>query len=914
LLGQSASKAGIQIITDALADINAKVSGTTNVSSFSNGSLTTAQTASIQAAASQAVMDSIAEIVTGKTSFDGFRLAESNPVSITDHEGAIDVKHTPDFSVSGGVLTLDSSNIQVNKSSMQDALDLKAGAKGLKIEVELGTLPTTSDTIEFTGKLIDGTDATISDGERSIEVRFQVKVDPTKEVGAYDYLYVPGGNNITVIYTGEDGTATTTTVNHSGNMVIVDSSAGAPKLVVDFNEVFARGIPETNLSSYFTTSTVSDGNYYTELTFSGASMQTSNGEVFEKVIAPFKVASTTKPVIYFEDITVSEAEGWNQITLNLSKPATETFTLKYNLGGGTATADEDFWWWTDETGYRSVTFVEGQSSAVINVDVRNDNSTEGDETIVYNLSLASGSEGKVILSKTTATVTISDDESSTGISYESLVEKVMAKLKASLEAELKVLTDANSADLSSTSTTFTNILLSNTDISDISAYLTTEVSDDIALYDPILTSVMSLIDTYVMAIRGPSGIREGLKIDGSDLANDLAALNIGFDMIDLSEFTSTSASDLNTALINDVYTDSGFKYTGTTSVNNNSLVYSRTIDTDAEAYADLLFPSGDGLRSTNFNFSDNFTITYGTSGNDTATLSTGNTDVLYIAGDGNDTITMTDNNSDYAIFGGAGNDIIANTQSSSARKHLFDGGAGNDTLFASAHHNVVYKGGVGNDVFVLNYNTSWKWDSGNSFGGNDNNQDGITNYDEYYNIQGVVADFENGSDKIGLKGSDWSGKTIVVQQGTGTMSSHTFLLTGSAERGGDSDYQYWLILWNTTASDITSDDFVLVDANYATSSLSGVTISASISDAGLETEDGRLDGSGSEDAFLVTGILDSSSGFQFDNLNNPDPVFEINQLDNLVFNNYQIIAENTSDYSIITELEEEEILISIDIV
>jgi hypothetical protein len=57
----------------------------------------------------------------------------------------------------------------------------------------------------------------------------------------------------------------------------------------------------------------------------------------------------------------------------------------------------------------------------------------------------------------------------------------MTKLKSSLATELKTLTDANSADLSSTSTTFTNILLSNDAISDISAYLTGEVTEDIAL-------------------------------------------------------------------------------------------------------------------------------------------------------------------------------------------------------------------------------------------------------------------------------------------------------------------------------------------------------------------------------------------------------------------------------------------------
>ena len=40
-------------------------------------------------------MESIAELVTGQTTYDGFRLAEKNAVQITDHEGSLNVLHTP---------------------------------------------------------------------------------------------------------------------------------------------------------------------------------------------------------------------------------------------------------------------------------------------------------------------------------------------------------------------------------------------------------------------------------------------------------------------------------------------------------------------------------------------------------------------------------------------------------------------------------------------------------------------------------------------------------------------------------------------------------------------------------------------------------------------------------------------------
>ena len=89
-------------------------------------------------------MEAVAELVTGLTSFDGFRLGSENPVTITDTEGSTAVVHTPGFSVSGGVMTLDSSDIQVNQAGMQAALDLDSGATGLKVEVEVGTVPALS--------------------------------------------------------------------------------------------------------------------------------------------------------------------------------------------------------------------------------------------------------------------------------------------------------------------------------------------------------------------------------------------------------------------------------------------------------------------------------------------------------------------------------------------------------------------------------------------------------------------------------------------------------------------------------------------------------------------------------------------------------------------------------------------------
>ena len=143
---------------------------------------------------------------------------------------------------------------------------------------------------------------------------------------------------------------------------------------------------------------------------------------------------------------------------------------------------------------------------------------------------------------------------------------------------------------------------------------------------------------------------------------------------------------------------------------------------------------------------------------------------------------------------------------------------------------------------------------------------------------------------------------------------------GKSERGEDSEGYVWAIVINTTASDMTDADFVLVDANYATSTLSGVTISNDSSLASDATlilnEDGSLeqDSENTDNAFLVSGLIDDTSGFSFDNLNSPDPVYQVNDFDDLISEDYLSADDNQLEYAVIDEIEEEEILIALDIV
>ena len=60
-------------------------------------------------------------------------------------------------------------------------------------------------------------------------------------------------------------------------------------------------------------------------------------------------------------------------------------------------------------------------------------------------------------------------------------------------------------------------------------------------------------------------------------------------------------------------------------------------------------------------------------------------------------------------------------------------------------------------------------------------------------------------------------------------------------------------------------------------------------------------------------MIDDGQGISFENINSPDPVFEVNDFDNLLEENLNSSNEELLPV-VIDEIEEEEILISIDII
>ena len=81
----------------------------------------------------------------------------------------------------------------------------------------------------------------------------------------------------------------------------------------------------------------------------------------------------------------------------------------------------------------------------------------------------------------------------------------------------------------------------------------------------------------------------------------------------------------------------------------------------------------------------------------------------------------------------------------------------------------------------------------------------------------------------------------------------------------------------------------------------------------LTDDSSNEENGGNDNAMIISGLIDDSSSFTFDNINSPDPVVEVNDYSDLLSQTFSSHNEEL-EVVVIDEWEEEEILISIDIV
>ena len=160
-------------------------------------------------------------------------------------------------------------------------------------------------------------------------------------------------------------------------------------------------------------------------------------------------------------------------------------------------------------------------------------------------------------------------------------------------------------------------------------------------------------------------------------------------------------------------------------------------------------------------------LLYGGAGSDTLSGGPG-FDMLY--GDaGNDTLSLQDSNFGGSAYGGEGADVLIGSDTT---RSTLDGGAGNDTLRAGAAGadlvdfeggndrliggagDDVFFGGAGKDLFV--FGATWTAATG---------------------FQDVIADFEDGLDRIDLRGSGLTFADLSIDD-----SGYSAVITSSAGR------------------------------------------------------------------------------------------------------------------------------------
>ena len=144
-----------------------------------------------------------------------------------------------------------------------------------------------------------------------------------------------------------------------------------------------------------------------------------------------------------------------------------------------------------------------------------------------------------------------------------------------------------------------------------------------------------------------------------------------------------------------------------------------------------------------------FNNLYGDAGNDTLTLKDSDLGGSAYGGEGNDLLIGSDTTFS-SLDGGAGNDTL---RAGSAGAYLLDFDGGNDQLMGGAGDDVFF-GGAGADLFV--FGATWTSEFG---------------------YQDVIADFEDGLDKIDLRGSGLTFADLAIDD-----SGYSAIITSTAGR------------------------------------------------------------------------------------------------------------------------------------
>ncbi|MBD2087076.1 DUF4347 domain-containing protein [Trichocoleus sp. ST-U3] len=330
--------------------------------------------------------------------------------------GGIGVASTVDYGI-GGTATngIDYNNILVTggTTALSGTLSFGVGetTKTINLDVLGDTIFEQDETINVTlskpNLTLAPASSTITTGTAQVTVinddaKPTVSITPatvtqsegTTGTSAYTFtvsLSNPSDQPITVNYSTNDGTATTTDGDYIDNDGILTFNPGDP------------------LTKTITVNVKGDNKFEKDETFSVKLNNATNATVNPEANASTAIITNddSQPIVSIAPATVTQSEG-NGVTaytytVSLSNPSDQPISVNYSTNDGTATtADGDY---TDNDGI--LTFNPGEPlTKTITVNVKGDNKFEADETFSIKLNSATNAN----LGNTAATGIIKNDE------------------------------------------------------------------------------------------------------------------------------------------------------------------------------------------------------------------------------------------------------------------------------------------------------------------------------------------------------------------------------------------------------------------------------------------------------------------------------------------------------------------------
>jgi hypothetical protein len=214
------------------------------------------------------------------------------------------------------------------------------------------------------------------------------------------------------------------------------------RLLVDGSQVLAIGAGNALYASGYTRvmadlSSFANGAPHT-LRFEGVTSGTPQNTNFFLDDISFSLCQPPPIAIAVSDAAVGEGNSGTttlSFTVSISPASGSTVTVDYATGGGTATAGSDY---VAKTG--TVTFTPGQTSQPVTVTVNGDTVDESDETVLLNLSNATGAS----IADAQGVGTIQDDDTATlAIGSPSVTEGNSGSVNLAFPVTLSTASDHN---------------------------------------------------------------------------------------------------------------------------------------------------------------------------------------------------------------------------------------------------------------------------------------------------------------------------------------------------------------------------------------------------------------------------------------------------------------------------------------